>query len=104
MNISSVKCKTMPDIYGDDFHGFWECVQDLHDTRYYVRPMRAAVKRCKENKDPYGYWTPYEKIAKNCYPWKCPKCNKIMIYRDEREGTAKLQKQTQNQIGFIIPL
>lgn len=99
MEIISIECKTMPDLFGDERSGFWECEDDQHDTRYYVLPLKGADERYKESPRQfhvYEQWTPYEKIARGKYPWKCPRCAQDMGYKDEKD--QKLQKR---RIGFI---
>lgn len=99
LEIISIECKTMPDLFGDEQSGFWECRNDQHDTRYYALALRGAIERHREkSKRPHSYesWTPYERIAQARYPWKCPRCDRELEYKDERD-----QKMRRKRIGFI---
>ena len=79
-----VKIAISEDIYGDTTSGVWFC-PDHPEKRYFP----AAIKRVAKTKHSYGVLTGmnmyrYRAVTYKGHPWRCPICDKLLTYHEER--------------------
>ena len=72
------------DEYGDSATGTWYCPTHI-GLSYYPLVIKSAV----ESKSPpiitgRLMHSRYLKMASMRYPWKCPICNQLMLYRESK--------------------
>jgi len=85
--IIQMKCEINEntDKYGSAYDGHWECPLG-HVKQVYPLPLKRAFENTVTSK--YYNWSKYLQIAEKGYPWRCPKCNRILAYKNNVKYTT----------------
>lgn len=84
LKIISAAFKIIDNKYGDVSSGSWRCPTHLGRVYYPAMIKKALEQRLNIMGLGLEGYEKYLKIADAKWPWKCPICNKQLMYTDEK--------------------